>query len=252
MRERATSISSPICRPRIACRPAWSLPKKHMSRDETLAIARLLLSEHEWQAFLKRGSADLARTVEGVRCRFNIFEMSARRRAGDPVAGLDRADDRDAQLAPEPQGPVRDREHMVLRRRGSTGSGKSTTVAASSSKRSIRRRPGTSSRWNIRLNSSTSRTSHSSAEREIERDMPSMQQGLLDSLREDPDVVVVGEMQSGNDAIDPQRGRDGPPRVRHDALRQLHQAGRLAQGPAPHPGRRPERAPRRVLARHQG
>lgn len=50
--------------------------KKHMSRDETLAISRVLLSEHQWQAFLKKGSADLARTVEGVRCRFNILETS--------------------------------------------------------------------------------------------------------------------------------------------------------------------------------
>ena len=47
-----------------------------MSRDETQAISRLLLSEDQWQAFLKKGSADLARTIEGVRCRFNIFETS--------------------------------------------------------------------------------------------------------------------------------------------------------------------------------
>jgi twitching motility protein PilT len=32
-------------------------------------------------------------------------------------------------------------------------------------------------------------------QREIERDTPSMQQGLLDSVREDPDVMVVGEMR---------------------------------------------------------
>jgi Tfp pilus assembly pilus retraction ATPase PilT len=48
-----------------ACRVSSGLvpSKKHMSRDETLAIARLLLSEHEWQAFLKSGS----RAVDGLK-----------------------------------------------------------------------------------------------------------------------------------------------------------------------------------------
>ena len=32
-------------------------------------------------------------------------------------------------------------------------------------------------------------------QREIERDTPSMQQALIDSMREDPDVLVVGEMR---------------------------------------------------------
>ena len=32
-------------------------------------------------------------------------------------------------------------------------------------------------------------------QREIERDTPSMRQALLDSLQEDPDVLVVGEMR---------------------------------------------------------
>jgi Tfp pilus assembly pilus retraction ATPase PilT len=50
---------------------------KQLSRDETQAIARALLGEdHRWQAFLKKGSADLASSIEGVGCRINILGTS--------------------------------------------------------------------------------------------------------------------------------------------------------------------------------
>jgi twitching motility protein PilT len=103
--------------------------RKHMSRDETLAISRGLLSEHQWQAFLKRGSADLARTVEGVRCRFNIFETSrgvglAIRLLASTVPTIETLN-----LHPSLKDLCGIVNGLVLVS-GSTGSGKSSTVAA--------------------------------------------------------------------------------------------------------------------------
>ncbi|HTD74846.1 MAG TPA: hypothetical protein VK652_15040, partial [Steroidobacteraceae bacterium] len=36
--------------------------------------ARELLGNDGWQQFLSRGSADVSRTLSGVRCRINIFQ----------------------------------------------------------------------------------------------------------------------------------------------------------------------------------
>ena len=167
--------------------------KKHMSRDETLAISRLLLSEDQWQAFLKKGSADLARTIEGVRCRFNIFETSrgvglAIRLLSSIVPTIETTN-----LHPSLKDLCEIVNGLVLIS-GSTGSGKSTTVAALVEEIN-QADHGTSSRWNTRLSSSTSRTSHSSASVKSSGTRPRCSRRLLDSLREDPDVVVVGEMR---------------------------------------------------------
>ncbi|MEJ7716475.1 MAG: ATPase, T2SS/T4P/T4SS family [Thermoleophilaceae bacterium] len=67
-------------------------------------------------------------------------------------------------------------------------------------------------------------------QRELGADAKSFAQALKAALRQDPDVILVGEMRDletishGAD-----RGRDRPPRVRHPA----------------HPGRRPDRRPHR-------
>jgi twitching motility protein PilT len=103
--------------------------KKHMSREETQAIARALLSEIQWQAFLKKGSADLARTIEGVRCRINILETSrgvglAIRLLSSIVPTIETTN-----LHPSLKDLCQIVNGLVLVS-GPTGSGKSTTLAA--------------------------------------------------------------------------------------------------------------------------
>jgi len=39
-------------------------------------IARQLVGEDLWPEFLQRGSADLSRTIEGVRCRINVMRTA--------------------------------------------------------------------------------------------------------------------------------------------------------------------------------
>src|SRR3954463_13302159 len=41
-----------------------------------LAFARDLLGEEAWNHFLERRSADLSRTIQGVRCRINILQTA--------------------------------------------------------------------------------------------------------------------------------------------------------------------------------
>src|SRR5437899_10461870 len=41
-----------------------------------LAWARDVIGEPQWQNFLERRSADLSRTIQGVRCRINILQTA--------------------------------------------------------------------------------------------------------------------------------------------------------------------------------
>ena len=39
-----------------------------------LDLARRVIGENEWPTFLERRSADLSRTIHGVRCRINVLQ----------------------------------------------------------------------------------------------------------------------------------------------------------------------------------
>ncbi len=43
---------------------------------DTLAAAQSLLSLEEWSQFIERGSFDLSRTLQGVRCRINLLQTA--------------------------------------------------------------------------------------------------------------------------------------------------------------------------------
>src|SRR5574341_182211 len=44
-----------------------------LTRETLLAMAKGLLGPELWPAFLERRSADMARTLQGVRCRVNVL-----------------------------------------------------------------------------------------------------------------------------------------------------------------------------------
>src|SRR6185369_3779963 len=77
---------------------------------------------------------------------------------------------------------------------GPTGSGKTSTLAAL-----IEEINTSEARHVITLESPIEYTFRARAayirQREVGRDTPSFEQGLLDALREDPDVLMVGEMR---------------------------------------------------------
>lgn len=156
-------------------------------------LARELLDQDQWSEFLRQGSADLARTVAGIRCRINILRSArgvglAIRLLSAPVATIKLLN-----LHPSLARLVQTSHGLVLVS-GPTGSGKTSTVAALLQEINL-----TEARHIITLESPIEyaippRTSLV-RQREVGRDTPSFAQGLYDAMREDPDVLMVGEMR---------------------------------------------------------
>jgi twitching motility protein PilT len=161
--------------------------------DELTSLARAVLGEDGWSAFLEQGSADLSRTVAGVRCRVNVLRSArgvglAIRMLHAPAATL-----RSLNLHPDLLRLVRPTHGLVLVA-GPTGAGKSTTAAALVQEINL-----AESRHVITLESPIEYTFAPRRcvvrQREVGRDTPSFAQGLVDAMREDPDVLLVGEMR---------------------------------------------------------
>ena len=158
-----------------------------------LGFARELIGDAHWPQFLERRSADLSKTIQGVRCRINIFQTSrgigfAIRLLASFQATLEKLN-----LHPDLKKLVA-HPHGLILVSGPTGSGKSSTLAALIQEINL-----TESRHIVTLESPIEYTFRPRRayirQREVGRDTPSFEQGLLDALREDPDVLMVGEMR---------------------------------------------------------
>ncbi len=180
---------APTFRVRGALKPAG----ERLSGDTLASLARGLLGEEAWAEFLARGSADLSRTLAGVRCRVNVLRSArgvglAVRLLLAPASTL-----RSLNLHPDLLQLVRPTHGLVLVA-GPTGAGKSTTAAALLQEINL-----AENRHVITLESPIEYTFSPRRalirQREVGRDTPSFAQGLVDAMREDPDVLLVGEMR---------------------------------------------------------
>lgn len=157
------------------------------------AMARALIGEEQWPVFLERRSFDLSRTIRGVRCRINILQTS--RGLGMAVRLLSsfQATVEKLNLHPDLKKLVKNTHGLILVS-GATGSGKSSTLAALIQEINL-----TETRHIITVENPIEYTFRSRRayirQREVGRDTPSFEQALLDALREDPDVLMVGEMR---------------------------------------------------------
>jgi len=155
--------------------------------------AQALLGPEAWAQFQLRGSADLSLAVAGTRCRINVYRT---------IRGLAIAV---RLLTPSVSGLQACNLHPDLRRfaeattglvvvSGPTGSGKSTTLAA------LIEEINTSRARNIIALESpieylfTNRRSLI-RQREIPTHSPSFERAIIDALRENPDVLMIGEMR---------------------------------------------------------
>ncbi|MCO4769706.1 MAG: PilT/PilU family type 4a pilus ATPase [Deltaproteobacteria bacterium] len=172
---------------RLTVQPGPLAPK------DTRAMARQVAGDALWERFLADRSLDLSRALAGVRCRINVLQ--SRRGVGLAVRLLRPGVATLEQLNLHPSlAELASLPHGLVLVSGPTGSGKSSTIAA------------------LVQELNTSRSAHvltleepvehwyrpSRAfirQREVGADTPSYEQGLLDALREDPDVIVVGEMR---------------------------------------------------------
>jgi twitching motility protein PilT len=158
-----------------------------------LAEARRLLPGARWTEFATRRSADLSRTLGGARCRINVLHSS--RGVGFAVRLLSTSTATLESLNLHPElARLAERPHGLVLLSGPTGSGKSSTVAAL-----VEHINRTAARHVVTLEQPIEHVLRPRKayirQREVGRDTPSFDQGLLDALREDPDVIVVGEMR---------------------------------------------------------
>src|SRR5215471_14233280 len=155
-----------------------------------LEFARNVIGEEQWPHFLERRSWDLSKTIQGVRCRINVLQTS--RGVGFAVRLLSsfQATVEKLNLHPDIKKLVNNTHGLILVS-GATGSGKSSTLAALIQEINL-----TDTRHIVTIQSPIEYTFRPRKayirQREVGRDTPSFEQALLDSLREDPDVLMVG------------------------------------------------------------
>lgn len=177
----------------VRVRGALRIVGEPLTGQTLLDLARTTLGSDAWQHFLVQRSADFSRTIGGVRCRLNILHTArgvgfAIRLLASFQATIDRLN-----LHPDLKKLVTATNGLVLIS-GPTGSGKSSTLAALIQEINL-----TEARHVLTLESPIEHIFRARRafirQREVGRDTPSFEQGLLDALREDPDVLMVGEMR---------------------------------------------------------
>jgi twitching motility protein PilT len=156
------------------------------------AMARELLGD-DWNAFVDRGSADLSRVLAATRCRINVLRTS--RGVGFAIRLLtsSQATLKSLNLHPDLVRLTTPSHGLVLVC-GPTGAGKTSTLAALLQEVNLRE-----ARHLITIESPVEYSLVPRKcfirQREVGRDTPSFEQALLDALREDPDVLMVGELR---------------------------------------------------------
>ncbi|HTT06399.1 MAG TPA: ATPase, T2SS/T4P/T4SS family [Steroidobacteraceae bacterium] len=165
-----------------------------MAADRMLQTAQDALGAEGWAQFLARGSADLALSLGALRCRASFYRTL--RGVGIAVRLLTPSvrDLRACNLHGDFRRLLEASSGLVIIS-GPTGAGKSTTLAAL-----IEEINGSRARHVITLESPleylfTNR--HALIrQREVPTHTPSFEQGIIDALRENPDVLVIGEMRT--------------------------------------------------------
>lgn len=164
-----------------------------VSPHDLTQLARELVPDAEWPEFLQRCSWDLSRSIQGTRCRINILRTA--RGIGFAIRLLSsfQATLQKMNLHPDLARFVEPDNGLVLVC-GPTGSGKTSTLAALLQEINL-----AEARHIITVESPIEYAlvpkQSFIRQREVGRDTPSFAQALTDALREDPDVLMVGEMR---------------------------------------------------------
>jgi twitching motility protein PilT len=153
-----------------------------------------LLGPEAWSQFKSRGSADIAVSIRGVRCRASFFLTVRGIGIAIRLLAPSIKDIRACNLHPDFR-KLTEATTGLLIISGPTGSGKSTTLAAL-----IEEINGSRARNIVTLESPleyvfANRLSYI-RQREIPTHTPSFEQGITDALRENPDVLVISEMRT--------------------------------------------------------
>ena len=156
--------------------------------------AQDLLGAEAWAQFRERGSADMSVAIGGVRCRANFYRTTRGMGVAVRLLAPGIKDLRGCNLHPDFRKLIEASTGLLIIS-GPTGSGKSTTLAALIEEINLSR-----ARHIVTLESPleylyTNRRSFI-RQREIPTHSPSFEQGIVDALRENPDVLVISEMRT--------------------------------------------------------
>ena len=169
---------------------------RRLGDDVTTDVIGLLgLEHHAARTVIEGGSLDRSLEFgEGDRARVHVFRTAHGMAAA--VRFLPRSPPPLSSLGiPVPFDDVLHLPHGLVLVCGATGSGKSTTLASIAEEVATRRSVAIvtlESPIEYRL---TGGEASIIRQREVGRDVPDFAAGLRDALREDPDVIVVGEMR---------------------------------------------------------
>jgi twitching motility protein PilT len=156
-------------------------------------MARTTIGDEAWQYFLERRSFDVSKTIQGVRCRINVLHSSRGVGMAIRLLATFQATVEKLNLHPDLKKFVKQTHGLILVS-GPTGCGKSSTLAALIQEINL-----TDARHIITVESPIEYSFRPRRayirQREVGRDTPSFEQALIDALREDPDVLMVGEMR---------------------------------------------------------
>ena len=169
------------------------LPDSIFSPTAIDDLCRTLLNPHRRDILRRRWSVDFAHTLAGVRVRINVFNTTrglslAVRMLSGHIPSLAHLN-----LHPSLEEFTRAHSGLILVC-GSTGSGKSTTMAAMLDEIN-RNRPAHIITLEDPIEYRFTSKKAFVQQRELGQHFPSFERGLLDVLREDPDVVLVGELR---------------------------------------------------------
>jgi twitching motility protein PilT len=156
-------------------------------------IARQLVDNKHWSDFISQGSFDTSMNIQNVRCRINVLKTC--RGIGFAIRLLSTFQPTIEKLNLHPDiNSIINHKHGLVLFCGPTGCGKTSTMAAL-----IQELNQSKSKHIITIESPIEyhfKMEHSIIrQREVGRDTPSFYQGIIDSMREDPDVLLVGEMR---------------------------------------------------------
>jgi twitching motility protein PilT len=165
-----------------------------VSGDMLVQAAQDFLGAEGWAQFRERGSADISVAIGGVRCRINFFQTVRGIAVAIRLLAPSIKDLHGCNLHPDFRKLIEATTGLIIIS-GPTGSGKSTTLAAL-----IEEINATRARNIVTLESPleyiyANRRSFI-RQREIPTHSPSFEQGIIDALRENPDVLVVSEMRT--------------------------------------------------------
>jgi twitching motility protein PilT len=179
--------------PAIRIRGALRLTGEPVPAQVIAEMARALIGEEQWPFFLERRSFDMSKTIRGVRCRINILHTSRGLGMAIRLLSSFQATVEKLNLHPDLKKLTKHTNGLILVS-GPTGSGKSSTLAALIQEINLAEARHIITVENPIEYSFRPRRSYI-RQREVGRDTPGFEQALLDALREDPDVLMVGEMR---------------------------------------------------------